>query len=797
MSMASARLGVFTVVSVAAALAVCSSRGLLHAQTASISAWEAANFRSWSFIPNWTSQAQVNTFRTDRVYDHVSDVLYAFGVQPRADGSLYYRPEAANHLARLKSDQALAGFRYHMCMFTVNGGDTQTVWETITASPSIRATFTSNVKNLMLANNMTGFNLDWERPNTVAEWGNYTQLAREMQAAFPTEWEVSVDDYGSADSRWNDSPLFDPDVFDQVGLMAYHYAASSQNTWLNTHTALGFSDSQLILGMGTWGQGGPATLPLKNLVAVDPNLPADATSWSGTAVDVNGVTRTGTWDIVSRYEVRDNVQLALDRGLAGVMWWTLSYDATNQLSLARVAQHYAMFKREIPDLNLDGKVNAADANTLAANMGTVPGWTGTNTQARFENFYIRGNWEKGDRDGNGFVNQADANWLAARYAALGVALPDRLAYTGTFEKFTGGVGLNGRWEAVRTVSNQLPETGNYAQLGPGALSFSGVGVGATKFVGGSAVTIRNQNSAEAFDGINTGLRRMRAQLETPIDLGANDDTYITFLVRQNTGPLSASQLASQSRTLSLELQDAAGLNQYDFTFFGQQTDFGIRSQADAGGQDVTGDGFAADTAYLFVGKISGNGAGANTLQASLFESGSTVENFTDPEFAWTLTAEGSERFNPVITRLQFTSLFEANFAVSNIWIGAAEDFFPAPMAGDFNADGSFDAADLARWSAGAGMTEGATHWNGDADGDADVDGADFLTWQRQVGSTTLTAAATEAVPEPATLLMHIWLWLAAATTRRTWVAVSRTNRGAILGLAHRSAHTERCVSHER
>ena len=236
------------------------------------------------------------------------------------------------------------------------------------------------------------------------------------------------------DSRWDDSPLFDANAFDQVGMMAYHYAASSQATWLNTHTAQGFSDSQIILGMGTWGQGGPATLPLKNLVAVDPNLPADATNWTGTAVDVNGVTRTGTWDIVSRYEVRDNVQLALDRGMAGVMWWTLSYDATNKLSLARVAQHYAMFKRDVPDLNLDGKVNAADATALADNMGTVPGWKGTATPAQFENFYMSGNWEKGDRDGNGFVNQADADWLAGRYARWAWRLPDRLAYTGTFEK---------------------------------------------------------------------------------------------------------------------------------------------------------------------------------------------------------------------------------------------------------------------------------------------------------------------------------------------------------------------------
>ena len=91
-----------------------------------------------------------------------------------------------------------------------------------------------------------------------------------------------------------------------------------------------------------------------------------------------------------------------------------------------------------------GRLDAADANALANNMGSVPGWTGTNNAARFEDFYISGNWESGDRDGNGFVNQSDADWLAARYAALGVAIPDRLAYSGTFEKWQSATGLSGR-----------------------------------------------------------------------------------------------------------------------------------------------------------------------------------------------------------------------------------------------------------------------------------------------------------------------------------------------------------------
>src|SRR5690606_24992184 len=126
----------------------------------------------------------------------------------------------------------------------------------------------------------------------------------------------------------------------------------------------------------------------------------------------------------------------------------------------------------------------------------------------------------------------------------------------------------------------------------------------------------------------------------------------TFLVRQDTAGLTPAQLASPNRTLALELQTATGQTAYDFAFFGQQTDFSIRSQADAAGQDVTADGFAANETFLFVGKISGNGADANKLEASLFAAGSTVGNFTAPDFQWMLSAAGGADFNPVITGLQ-------------------------------------------------------------------------------------------------------------------------------------------------
>jgi hypothetical protein len=724
-----------------------------HAQQSSVSAWDAADFRIWSFVPYWTETAQINTFAGDGVYDHVSDVIYHAGYHPKADGTLFKHNRTDANLGKLKTDSEQYGFRLMMDMFDTNGGSVDSVWTTITGNASLRATFVNNVKTIVDQWGLAGVNLDWERPNTVAKWGNYTQLARELRAALnpagqENRVEISVDDYGSTSSQWDDSSLFDARVYDQIMMMAYHYPASSQAGFADGKknltgqgAAKAFTDEQIVIGIGTWGTEGPATKGLKAIVAANPDLPADATSYTGTLTDFNG-THTGTWKINSRYMVRDNVQLALDRGQPGVMFWTLHYDAVGPMSLHRVAHHYAMFKQDIPDLDLNGKVDAADANALADNMGSVPGWTGTNTAARFENFYMRGNWEQGDRDGNGFVNQADADWLATRFATLGVTLPDRLAYTGTFEKLGVAMGHNGRWQAERNGANQLVETGNFNQRTPGYLAFSASGPGADNF-SDTAVTIRQQNSSEAYDGLNTAARKMSSTLATPINLAGNEVTYLTFLVRQDTAGLTVAQLASLNRTLTLELQTAAGQTAYDFAFFGQQTDFGIHSQADAAGQDVTADGFAANETFLFVGKISGNGVDANTLQASLFAAGSTVGNFTDPDFQWMLSADGGTGYNPLITQLEFTSLFEANYTVSSVMVGSAVDFFGLP--GDFNADGMVDGRDFLVWQ-------------------RDPQVGDLADWQNNYGTSSL--AANMVVPEPSCLTLLIGLVF---LKRRGWV----------------------------
>ena len=675
---------------IAGAMLAASTPALLHAQQTSASAWDAADFRIWGYIPYWTPQSQIDNFDNTGMYSHVSDVLYFGGLRPDASGNITYAsPTYQTHLSTLRSQMQTSGFRLHLSMFEVTGGNTDATWLSIINSTANRANFVNQVKGILqggagTADDLAGFNFDWERPTTASEWGNYTQLARETRAAInPLGMEVSVCDFGSTDSDWDNTALFDAKVYDQLMMMVYHIGATSSGTWANTKLALtgqgsakAFSDDQITIGVGAWGDGVGAatTVGLSQIVAANPNLPYDATSFTGTIGN-----QTGTWNIESRKQVREKTQLALDRGMPGMFSWTLHYDATNNLGLHRVMHHYTMVQTDTPDLNLDGQVNTADATTLANNMGTsLAHNAGKTTAAQFDAYYLGGNWEKGDRDGNGFVNQQDADWLAARYTALGVNLPDRLAYTGTFENLANSRGLTGRWRAGRNAQNQLKETGNFKQEVNNFLLWGGTGFGANRR-SNSFVTMRNQNAAELAAGINTQSRTMRADLTTPINLGQSQDYFFTFLVRENTGVLSASQLASANRTLSLQFLDAAGNDQFDFTLKGLQQQLSILSQADAAGQDVSIGGVTPGGTFLVVGKVAGNGAAANTMQASFFPTGANVGEFTSPNFSWMLTATGGAGYNPLITQLQFSSLFESSFTVSNVWIGTAATI-PEPAA---------------------------------------------------------------------------------------------------------------------
>jgi len=85
--------------------------------------------------------------------------------------------------------------------------------------------------------------------------------------------------------------------------------------------------------------------------------------------------------------------------------------------------------------------------------------------------------------------------------------------------------------------------------------------------------------------------------------------------------------------------------------------------------------------------------------------------------------------------------------------------------GDFDSDGDVDEDDLAKW-----LADFALNHASDADGDGDSDGADFLAWQRQLGSGS-ALSTMEAVPEPSAACLLVVASLMICSCSRHWNSV--------------------------
>jgi hypothetical protein len=169
----------------------------------------------------------------------------------------------------------------------------------------------------------------------------------------------------------------------------------------------------------------------------------------------------------------------------------------------------------------------------------------------------------------------------------------------------------------------------------------------------------------------------------------------------------------------------------------------IQSQV-AGIANINGNGIAMFTGESLLGSVSGRDAIAGVVG---HEIGHNLGlSHTSTGGANLMSPQGTTE---QLTTQQINTVLSSSFLVD------------AARGGDFNGDGTVNRADLTVWQGAY-----AINANGDADGDGDSDGRDFLLWQKQYGSSTLTAL--ESVPEPASiwLVVSCGLVLARRTRRR-------------------------------
>jgi hypothetical protein len=119
------------------------------------------------------------------------------------------------------------------------------------------------------------------------------------------------------------------------------------------------------------------------------------------------------------------------------------------------------------------------------------------------------------------------------------------------------------------------------------------------------------------------------------------------------------------------------------------------------------------------------------------------------------TTRGLTRLLGPIQSFTFTG---TEASIDNVFVDAVA------TSADFDADGDVDGADFLRWQRGVGSPNPGLA-QGDGDMDADVDGADLAVWR---GKLTATQSPVATVPEPAALTAVYALPIFVALLRRRW-----------------------------
>jgi hypothetical protein len=163
--------------------------------------------------------------------------------------------------------------------------------------------------------------------------------------------------------------------------------------------------------------------------------------------------------------------------------------------------------------------------------------------------------------------------------------------------------------------------------------------------------------------------------------------------------------------------------------------------------------------------------GTNTDVTALWQS--LVYDPTDPSYMPESTAASSAGLDHLVSFGEDNAgnLYLVDFGNGSGFSGQypgpglGEIFRVVPdlLAGDYNSDGTVDAADYVIWR----KTVGTATLNADGDGDGDVDQNDLAVWKSTFGNSSGAAAGAGTIPEPASYLI-----LAALLP---WVLLRRTH----------------------
>ncbi|MEM8860903.1 MAG: glycosyl hydrolase family 18 protein [Chloroflexota bacterium] len=210
-------------------------------------------------------------------------------------------------------------------LISVGGWGWDKEFEMMAADDATRATFVANLKDIVDEYGLDGADVDWEYPKAGESAENYLKLMQEIDAAMPDKLiTTAVVSHGSNAEGVPDETF---EIFDFVNVMTYddvnHGSMEQFDTGLNYWLERGLSPHKLVIGLPFYSR--PGGIPYSKIVEQDPEAAfLDLVNPNGTEEKYNGIPT-----------IQRKTERALDE-VGGVMFWTLDYDASGELSLLGV-----------------------------------------------------------------------------------------------------------------------------------------------------------------------------------------------------------------------------------------------------------------------------------------------------------------------------------------------------------------------------------------------------------------------------------------------------------------------------
>lgn len=253
-------------------------------------------------------------------YDKLTHINYAF-LLPNQDGTF----KDLGNSWMLGNLIGLAHQHNVKVLISVGGWGWDDEFEALAAIPTGRETFANDLVKIVGQYQFDGADIDWEYPEPGQSSQNFLSLMQQVRATLPkdkllTAAVVALGDHapGIPDQAF---PLLD-----FVNLMAYDntfpdvssygFAVSALDYWLGR----GLKPEQLNLGVPFYAR--PTDTPYSKIVQNDPSAAQlDETTYQGVRIIYNGIPT-----------IKKKTRLAIERA-GGIMFWTLEYDASGDLSL--------------------------------------------------------------------------------------------------------------------------------------------------------------------------------------------------------------------------------------------------------------------------------------------------------------------------------------------------------------------------------------------------------------------------------------------------------------------------------